>query len=377
MPIYRIIVLGDEAAGIPPAIMTEIARVAQDFDLTVGNEIQVVNGSGAVPEPIATVGLFIGSAPPPPLKEKWILSANIPVVPVVSDLQNCSKELPKEITHLNAVGLSSPAAPAAIASAALECLGLLPRQRRVFMSYVRKETRDCALQLFDELSARQFDVFLDTHDVRPGEAFQAVLWNRLCDSDVMVMLDSQNYFNRRWTREEFGKANMKKAAILRVAWPGVVASESLSVTETIQLSAADFADEVLNDGALDRIGDRIEVLRSRSIAVRHANLVGTVAAAVEQLRGKILGIGSRRRVEIELPRGKRVLAYPALGVPNAELLQEVALHAANTEAAIVYDHLGVHDRWIAHLKWLGERIPDVRWIQATALGWDLSGWDSE
>jgi len=41
----------------------------------------------------------------------------------------------------------------------------LPAQRRVFVSYRRNESRDAAVQLFEELSARQFDVFLDTHSV--------------------------------------------------------------------------------------------------------------------------------------------------------------------------------------------------------------------
>jgi hypothetical protein len=375
--IYRIVVLGDEAAGIPKNVLAEIERIAGDFDLHKGDELEIVPGSKATLEPVATVGLFIGASPIPVFQHKWMLAARIPIIPIVSNLNRCSKELPADISHLNALALSSADAANVIASAALECIGLLPKQRRVFMSYVRDESRENALQLFDELSSRQFDVFIDTHDVRPGEAFQAVLWHRLCDSDVMVMLDSRSYFDRRWTREEFGRANLKKAAILRVAWPGVTAATSLGVTETLQLEPLDFDGSKLTKSALDRIGDRIEYLRSQSIAVRHANLVGTITTAVTELKGKVIGIGARRRIEIELPRGKTVLAYPALGVPSAETLHEVAMHAADKKSAIVYDHLGVHDRWLEHLSWLGENFPIVRWIQAVKVGWDLISWDAE
>src|SRR3546814_7207947 len=56
-----------------------------------------------------------------------------------------------------------------LASTMLECVGLLRRQRRVFVSYQRVESRAAALQLHDLLASRGFDVFLDTHDIRPGE----------------------------------------------------------------------------------------------------------------------------------------------------------------------------------------------------------------
>ena len=76
----------------------------------------------------------------------------------------------------------------------LESVGLLPRQRRVFVSYRRDEARQAALQLFNAFSAKLFDVFLDTHGIAPTEDFQAVLWHRLCNSDVLVMLDTPGLF---------------------------------------------------------------------------------------------------------------------------------------------------------------------------------------
>ena len=84
----------------------------------------------------------------------------------MSSLNNVSAELPECLRPINAMALapgdSSLAKPV---GAALQCLGLLPAQRRVFVSYRRNESRDAAVQLFEELSARQFDVFLDTHSV--------------------------------------------------------------------------------------------------------------------------------------------------------------------------------------------------------------------
>ena len=54
-----------------------------------------------------------------------------------------------------------------LATLMLECVGLLRRQRRIFVSYRRTESRDVALQMHDLLIAKGFDVFLDLkfHDI--------------------------------------------------------------------------------------------------------------------------------------------------------------------------------------------------------------------
>ena len=122
-----------------------------------------------------------------------------------------------------------------IASALLECVRLLPRQRRVFVSYRRDEAREAALGVFNSLSAKVYDVFLDTHGVLPAEDFQGVLWQRLCESDALIMLDTPNYFDSRWTSAEFGRALAKGISILRVAWPGVTPSARTSTATSLLL----------------------------------------------------------------------------------------------------------------------------------------------
>ena len=119
------------------------------------------------------------------------------------------------------------------------------------------------------------------NSARNGSGF-----HRLCcgigsvDSDVMVMCDTTSYFSRRWTREEFGKASLKKAAILRVSWPGVDTAPSFTATDTVALTDADLTGSGLRAIAVDRITGQIERLRSLSIAARHANLIGSLRKAL-------------------------------------------------------------------------------------------------
>src|SRR3546814_16825784 len=80
-----------------------------------------------------------------------------------------------------------------------------------------------------------FDVFLDTHDIRPGDPFQDVLWHRLVDSDVMVMLDTPTHFDSRWTRQEIGRERAKEIQVLRVIWHEHTPNTLTALAETISL----------------------------------------------------------------------------------------------------------------------------------------------
>lgn len=142
------------------------------------------------------------------------------------------------------------------AGVALQCLGLLPEQRRVFISYKRDDSRDVAVQLFEELSARQFDVFLDTHSVGVAVDFQAMLWHRLCDSDVVVMLDTPGFFDSRWSRAEWGRATDKHISILQVLWPGHKPSRFSALATSMPLAYGDLVGDKRHGRR--RRGHRIE-----------------------------------------------------------------------------------------------------------------------
>ncbi|MDA8586048.1 toll/interleukin-1 receptor domain-containing protein, partial [Rhodobacteraceae bacterium] len=240
-PFYEICMFGrtENASRELEAALTEHLS---EFDLKIGDEV-ALDRSGTIKTrnpKCASVGLFFGNDPAPAYDRPAALTDYDPIIPIVSSLDRCSVELPPEASPFNAMASNGPNASVRIASATAECLGLVPSRRRVFLSYRRIESREVALQLFDELSQRQFDVFLDTHEIRPGALFQDVLWHQMSDCDVMLMLDTNSYFESRWTSEEFGQANLKRASILRIGFPGVTLDKNLSVTDTIELKKSDF-----------------------------------------------------------------------------------------------------------------------------------------
>ena len=204
-----------------------------------------------------------------------------------------------------------------------------------------------------------------------------MLWHRLCDSDVLIMLDTQDYFDSRWTRAEYGRAMAKNISVLRIGWPDVAVSRHAATASRIDLTPVDVdvATGHLTDVTVTRISDRLEVLRGQSLAVRNLNLFSKIQQALTSINGTVRGVGTHNAVHATLPNGTDIVAYPAVGVPTSVTLQDAVNCATGRSVAVVYDHCGLHPQWLNHLTWLGTNIPAARWVQASDAAWDFAGWE--
>jgi hypothetical protein len=374
---YELALLGAPSAEQVAEIQDIVVEIISHFDLSLGKELTwLVRPPDFTPsQRNAAAAIFFGgpgTALPAGIAR---MRNSVPVIPIVSDLTRASSELPIELRSLNALAYRDVGARR-VATALLECAGLLPRQRRVFVSYRRDEARAAALQLFDAFSARQFDVFLDTHGVAPGDDFQSTLWHRLCDSDVLVMLDTKTYFGSRWTTAEFGRALAKNISVLRVAWPDCTPSPRTSTASHVVLADSDLdaATGMMADRAIEQVCSRLEVIRSESIAVRRLNLVSGLAYSLELIGGKIEGIGLGNGVYLTLPDGRQMVAFPTVGVPTSLTLHQAVTLTADRPTLVLYDHIGLHQDWLEHLDWLATHISRPRWIKAAEAAWQLADW---
>ena len=234
--LYELAVLGAPSDAQISELEQLISQAVQPFGLRLGQEVGwLVRPEAFNPEQQkAAAAVFFGGKDAPQANLQSLLRKAIPVLPVVSDPAKVQEEIPAILRPLHCLAYNAGGAQR-VATALLECAGLLPRQRRVFVSYRRDEARQAALQLFDALSSRLFDVFLDTHGIAPAEDFQAMLWHRLCDSDVLVMLDTPNYFASRWTSAEFGRALAKGISVLRIGWPDATPSVRTATASRAEL----------------------------------------------------------------------------------------------------------------------------------------------
>lgn len=379
MTLYELALTGAPTSTHSAAVEKHLTTVLNTFGLNLGADIGwSVRPSAFDPDQKTSAAVaFFGEVGISDDSVKELLNRGIPIIPIATESGRISAEIPDRLKRFNCLTLADHG-PMRIATALLECVGLLPRQRRVFVSYRRDEAKEAAIQLFNFLSSKIFDVFLDTHGILPAEDFQDVLWHRLCDSDVLIMLDTPNYFASRWTSAEFGRALAKGISILRVAWPGVAAAPRTMTTSSLNLSdtEVDIVSGRLTNDALNRIAKQVEIVRSQSHAIRSLNLFSSLKLAIELIGGVVRGVGTHNSVHLELPEGKEVIAYPTVGVPTSMTLNEVVDYASGKEAAIIYDHLGLQEKWIKHLAWLATNIPTARWVRVSEAAWTFAGWST-
>ncbi|CAA7615188.1 toll/interleukin-1 receptor domain-containing protein [Magnetospirillum sp. SS-4] len=382
--IYYLGFLGQPADHVEAKLRKTLGRMVGEFALTLGVEVGL-SGAAFTPKPgMAAAALYFGfpgAKDTPELTR--LVRQEVPIIPVVSGLTQFGVETPPGLRHLNGLDLDSQDEDyTGLAAALLECVGLLPRRRRVFVSYRRTESRMAAVQLFEELSARKFDVFLDTHDVLAGKKFQEELWHRLSDSDVVVMLHTPDYFTSSWTAQEFFRALGKRISILRVEWPATMVAPkvAMATATAMKLAAHDLTmTGELSSDALTAICSQVESVRSKSIAIRQSYLAGWIKSEVEAIQGVVEGVGPHRSTVIRLSGGTKVLAFTSLGIPTAECLHQAAINSedgVNGAHALVYDTKGCPPRVLEHLKWLGAHIPVVRCIAAHELNWVLPDWEA-
>lgn len=382
---YGIGILGSPSSAELVSLKKTIAKMVEEFELEAGHSLAFLDAAETIARDrhLSFVAAYFGNADHKDASvASDLLDQTIPIVPVVSHGASIDATIPDCLKPLNCVRVSlSDHEMVELSAALLECIGLLRPQRRAFISYRRTESRQAAIQLHDLLGGKGFDVFLDTHDIRPGDRFQDALWHHLCDSDVVLMLDTPGYFSSKWTREELGRARAKEIHVLRIVWPDHAADTRIDLAETIFLDKPELlgADGPIVDPSANSIVQATELLRSKSIASRQRMIVGKLRADVGRIGVNVEGIGAHWAVKLKLSRGKTIYAYPAVGIPTAATLNDIVRKCQQTGSReppiLVYDHVGIRTEWANHIEWLNKNIAAVRAIKVSEVAYDLVGLD--
>lgn len=297
-----------------------------------------------------------------------IKDANL-ILPVASDLEKFSSQIPKELENVNGFELATSNDIEKLVSCILEGLSLLRLSRRLFISYKRDESSTVAIQLFEQLEKNGFDVFLDTHSIRPGEPFQEELWHRMADTDVVVLLNTPGFLNSNWTTQELAKANSMSIGILQVIWPSHKLERDAELSIPLQLSDSDFGNKIfkkptsyLNPNTISNIISQVESLRARSLASRQDNIITEFIASSNRV-GKKADLHSEKFITIKRSDGKELVIIPTVGVPQAFTYNQseelvARIKSKNVAGAfLLFDHRNIREKWIKHLDWLDNYLP--------------------
>jgi len=228
------------------------------------------------------------------------LRSGVRIIPIVSALSLFKLEIPEELHAINGAQWEDPSI---IAEEILRHLGLTERDRRVFLSYLRREATALAYQLYDELHRRHFSVFLDCFEIDHGEFVQSRIEQGLQHASFVILIYSPSVQTSEWIEKEINFALAQRLGLVALAYPGAEEHLPFHMTPSdrrIQLADGDLAsDGRLSAVALEQVALEIEREHADQYRMRRERMVADVNDALGSATTRI-GAQSLRYKDVVL-----------------------------------------------------------------------------
>lgn len=373
MAAYQVLAFGGSRDGRTTVLFETLQRRVTDLGLSPATDLLLAADPDIKPIDTSrtpTAAIFFGGLTRPPdcdAAASDLRTRGVFVLPVVPDVASYNSYVPTALSGINGVAMN-PQDPAmeSIAQRILEELRLTRDKRLVFISYKRDESSGVAEQLYRAFDDRAFDVFLDTHSVRGGSEFQSVLWDRMADADLLVLIDTPRALSSRWVSAELARAQALGLGVLQLVWPAYSRTPGTDFCEPRYLDTGDLetsspassASARLKEPVLQAVVSMAEGLRARSLAARRTRIVGEVWSRAAHA-GATANIQPARWVDLESAAGTRYRVFPVVGHPDSVELFRCS-EACGTPPAtgiILYDPLGMLNPKLLHLGWLNKFLP--------------------
>lgn len=290
------------------------------------------------------------------------LKSHFPILPIVrrQDPGDIHEKLPPDISTISALNWND--APDQAVTALLGLLGLVERERKVFLSYVRRDSGLVAEQLHGLLVQSGFDVFLDRFAVPPGIDFSERIDEELGDKAFVVLLESPGLTESKWVEHDISYALQHRIGILAVALPNAGKSTpSIDDAFRIDLGEQDFSGDKLTESASSALIGEIEFAHARAIRRRREQMLGTLTERLEELDHTWTPIGpwtiqtlsaeSVSSVYSVTPRRPRSHDMHALDMARAMVSSP---DAASAWASVLHGGGRIDKRKQAVLEWIGQ-----------------------
>lgn len=291
------------------------------------------------------------------------------ILPIFFNDEAFSTEIPSILSNQNGIQFKENELNR-IANIILESFELLRNTRKIFISYKRSESTSVAIQLYEALESYNYDVFLDTHSIGKAEPFQDELWHRMTDCDVILLLNTPQFLESHWCKEEFAEAGAKQIGIVQLVWPNHQIEKidvASHISYPIKLNDFDFITNIYNNKDQSKLVDRIveeiimkvESVRARNLASRQDNLITEFRNIALQC-GRKITVQPEKFMTEEI-NGSRIIYIPTIGVPQSTSCQSAEIRhefdkSPNTSIRLIYDDLRIRDKWLNHLDWLNNNF---------------------
>lgn len=305
------------------------------------------------------------------------MRSGFPILPIVrkSDPGSTARKLSAEIAHLNAVDWEEDRSFAV--ATILQWLGLTEDERRIFLSYVRRDSAPVAEQLHGRLQERQFDVFLDRFSVPPGIDFQQRLSEDLADKAFMLLIESDGIRDSGWVQYEISYALSHRISVMAITPPNIAQERLAPIDEAFRyrLLESDMQDGRIKEDCLHKLFERIETAHAGALRRRRDQLLGSLIANLrsdgctcEPLDNwAIVATAPKRRPSVYLvtPRRPRTEDLRTLDMIHGQA--EATRGVSGIGACLAHDvehmadHYGDLLNWVASPRGLGiERLDNCQ-----------------
>ena len=209
---YQIQLLGT------PWNVNELAQVIQVF-----HDVEIVD-SEHIDSKLPLLCLYFGSDvedATPSEEDKMLVREYVSrrmILPIAQCPDDFKTNFPEELKQLNGFFLKKDDIESLlrIKNYVAAYFGLLEGNKKVFISYCRKDTEPLAHKLHSELIKRKYNPFLDSYSIEEGVDFQDYLRHELVDSEVVILLDSPDFNSREYCMEEFNIANQERIPVVDI-----------------------------------------------------------------------------------------------------------------------------------------------------------------
>ncbi|MEO5331638.1 MAG: toll/interleukin-1 receptor domain-containing protein [Magnetococcus sp. YQC-5] len=271
---------------------------------------------------------------------------------------------------------------ATLVSRILESFHLLRTRRRIFISYLRRQSQGIANQLYRAFHERTYDVFMDVHEILPGEKVQQTLLHHLVDSDLLLFLDTPESSLSPWVTKELDTAELNGVGIYQLIWPAMKAGSNYSgqdlscITQQRYIDATAFLfgtilyndqDSLTNQMIAIILGE-CEELRAKVTRNRFERMATYCQDEAARFNLSVInqGVGV-----LEVQRNRQCLGRikPIGGVPVSMDYQRFHNPADPIDRRLFYRDSAVDPQWKEHLIWLDNSLPLRTETQATLDQW--------
>jgi len=254
--------------------------------------------------------------------------------------------------------------PTEIVPAVIAHAGLAPADQKVFISYIRQETAALADQLFEQLTQRGFDVFLDRCSVPVGVRFQERLMQELDDKAVVVLLHSAKMAAKGsyWVEQELARIKQYRLGLVVLGLPDgagiqIPMRPDISPDDVFEVPRTSLEPSgELKTGAMPAVMQRICQTHSRGLYRRRLELLESLGAELVAA-GKMFQVLPGGR--LSCAGGQVVLGVSPRPPELIDFCQLDGLHTGSTSnglraACLTPAPLVVTERKAA-ISWLGNR----------------------